>query len=399
MMRSVELFGGAGGLALGISAAGFEHDAIVERDEFAYDTLRENKARGVKPIATWPLYRGDVKDFDYSIIPEGVDVLAGGPPCQPFSIGGKHRGSQDERNMFPEAVRAVRELKPRAFIFENVRGLMRRSFATYFEYIKLQLTYPSIARNNDEKWKEHFAKLQKHHTGSPHLGLHYNVLPVHLNAVNFGVPQKRDRVFFVGFRSDIDGQWSFPTATHSEDALLRSQWITGEYWDTHKVSKRERPIPTKKLQRKIETLRSQLLFDHLERWQTVRDAIGDLPDPRQRESLPILNHKYQAGARAYPGHTGSPLDEPAKTLKAGDHGVPGGENMLTLPTGEVRYFTVRESARLQTFPNEVYFPGSWTETMRQLGNAVPVRLAEVVARSVAETLLSRKSGGKNGRSI
>src|SRR5690606_17264971 len=101
----------------------------------------------------------------------------------------------------------------------------------------------------------------------------------------------------------------------------------------------------------------------------------------------IPNHRFQVGARTYVGHTGSPLDEPAKTLKAGVHGVPGGENMLRRPDGTVRYFTVRESARLQTFPDDYVFHGSWTETMRQLGNAVPVDLAETIARSVRQHLL------------
>ena len=100
----------------------------------------------------------------------------------------------------------------------------------------------------------------------------------------------------------------------------------------------------------------------------------------------FANHKLQGGARSYPGHTGSPLDEPAKTLKAGDHGVPGGENMLRTPSGSVRYFSIRESARLQTFPDDFVFHGSWTESMRQLGNAVPVALAEIVARSVKAKL-------------
>lgn len=95
---------------------------------------------------------------------------------------------------------------------------------------------------------------------------------------------------------------------------------------------------------------------------------------------------FNPGARSYTGHTGSPFDEPAKTLKAGDHGVPGGENMLARVDGSVRYFTVREAARLQTFPDDYLFRGAWTEAMRQLGNAVPVRLAETVARSVARTL-------------
>jgi len=123
-------------------------------------------------------------------------------------------------------------------------------------------------------------------------------------------------------------------------------------------------------------------------WRTVRDALDGLPDPDRDKaaSATLLNHRFQPGARVYPGHTGSPLDEPAKTLKAGVHGVPGGENMLLRPDGSVRYFTVRESARLQTFPDEFLFHGSWTETMRQLGNAVPVALARVVGASVAAQL-------------
>jgi DNA (cytosine-5)-methyltransferase 1 len=113
-----------------------------------------------------------------------------------------------------------------------------------------------------------------------------------------------------------------------------------------------------------------------------------LPDPEHEagRAAAIANHRFQPGARAYPGHTGSPLDQPAKTLKAGVHGVPGGENMLLSPDGSLRYFTVRESARLQTFPDDFVFHGSWSETMRQLGNAVPVELAAVVARGVWASL-------------
>jgi DNA (cytosine-5)-methyltransferase 1 len=123
-------------------------------------------------------------------------------------------------------------------------------------------------------------------------------------------------------------------------------------------------------------------------WRTTRDAIGDLPDPRfdPDRAKHHLNHKYQPGAKSYPGHTGSPLDEPAKTLKAGVHGVPGGENMLLRPDGTVRYFTVRESARLQTFPDSFVLHGSWTEAMRQLGNAVPVQLAQIIGKDVIRRL-------------
>jgi DNA (cytosine-5)-methyltransferase 1 len=112
-----------------------------------------------------------------------------------------------------------------------------------------------------------------------------------------------------------------------------------------------------------------------------------LPEPVDYIEHPtILNHVGNPGARSYPGHTGSPLDEPSKTLKAGDHGVPGGENMIAFPDGRVRYFTVREAARLQGFPDDYRFSGPWTECLRQLGNAVPVGLAAAVADSVAAQL-------------
>lgn len=127
----------------------------------------------------------------------------------------------------------------------------------------------------------------------------------------------------------------------------------------------------------------------LRRWQTTRDAIADLPCPI-KHSDGSLSHIFVPGARPYPGHTGSHIDEPAKTLKAGDHGVPGGENMLLNYDGTVRYFTLREAARLQTFPDSYKFKGAWSEGMRQLGNAVPVNLGKVVAKSVHKTLHPRQ---------
>lgn len=394
-MRSVELFIGAGGLALGASNAGFRHDAVVEWDRWACDTIRENQVRGTKPVSDWPLHEMDVRCFDYSDVEEGVDLLAGGPPCQPFSIGGKHGGYDDKRDMFPEMVRAIRELRPRAILIENVKGLMRKSFAEYFEYIVLQLSYPEVSRAEDEDWVSHLSRLEQCHTNGQHDGLSYRVVFQLLNAADFGVPQKRERVFLVGFRQDLEIGWSFPKATHSLDALLYDQWVTGEYWDRHGISTHERPKPSLKLRGRIERLRNSLFPPEESPWSTVRDAISDLPDPESKTNESrVINHRFQPGARSYKGHTGSLLDEPSKTLKAGVHGVPGGENMLARHDGCVRYFTVRESARIQTFPDDYVFHGSWTETMRQLGNAVPVSLAETLASDIAVGISELQATGK-----
>lgn len=385
-MRSVELFAGVGGLAMGVSHAGFIHEAVIDSDKNACGTIAANQLRGVRPVKDWPLFRTDIRDFDFTLIRDGLDLLAGGPPCQPFSLGGKHRGNHDTRDMFPAAVAAVRKLRPRAFLFENVKGLMRSSFAKYFKYIELQLTYPEIARKETEEWIEHMGRLERYHTKGKPDGLYYRVLVGLLNAADYGVPQKRERVIIVGFRSDIRKPWCFPPPSHSIDALLHSQWISGEYWERHCVVRARRPGISARTQYRVDRLKNQGHLPLHKPWRTVRDALHGLPPPTDRKSHGFLNHEFIAGARPYPGHTGSLLDEPAKTLKAGDHGVPGGENMLALSNGHVRYFTVRESARLQTFPDEFVFSGSWTESMRQLGNAVPVALGEILAKSIRALL-------------
>ena len=391
-LTSIELFAGAGGLAMGATLAGFRSLGIVEWDRWACDTVRQNQARGYPLVADWPLYEGDVRhwlrDLDSSGIEGSLDLIAGGPPCQPFSMGGKHRAYDDARDMFPATVDVIRRLKPRAFIVENVKGLTRASFSNYFEYIQCQLEFPELSRRPDESWVDHHARIQtfktsKRKSGS---GLTYRLITTLVNAANYGVPQKRERVFIVGFRSDIDARWAFPHESHSLDALLFEQWVEQGYWDRHHVSRARRPAVPALHVTAIERMKGLRLLPTRAPWRTVRDACVGLPEPTARDSE-ALNHRLQAGARIYPGHTGSPLDLPAKTLKAGDHGVPGGENMLVRTDGSVRYFSVRESARLQTFPDGYELHGAWSEAMRQLGNAVPVTLAQVVASSVATHLL------------
>lgn len=387
-MTSVELFTGAGGLALAIEQAGFRHHTVIERDRSCCLTIRENQARGFPSLAGWRVFSDDVRRFDYSQVKEPVDLLAGGPPCQPFSIGGKHQAFNDRRDMFPEVVRALRELRPKALLIENVKGLTRKTFADYFSYVVLQLSHPEIVRCPEEDWLSHRARLERYHTKGSWSGLEYNVVPRLLNAANFGVPQRRERVFFVGFRSDLGVEWTFPSESHSLESLLADQWVTGEYWDSHKVAKKNQPPMPARFAARVSQLkqsRTGELFSPA-RWRTVRDALSGLPDPLTQDCQGWHNHWQNPGARSYAGHTGSPLDEPAKTLKAGGHGVPGGENMLLMPDGSLRYFTVRESARLQTFPDAYILHGAWSEAMRQLGNAVPVVLAETVASGIQARL-------------
>jgi len=381
-MKSVELFVGAGGLGLGLTRAGFHPQAVVEWDADACNTIKINQSRGMREVKRWPVKQMDVRDFIFSSIKGKIDVVSGGPPCQPFSLGGKHKGYDDNRDMFPQAIRAVRELQPKAFIFENVKGLKRQSFANYLEYIRLQLTYPEVSKKTGEQWEQHLIRLEAHHSHGICHGLTYQVMIRLLNAAQFGVPQHRERVFIVGFKTGLNIDWHFPETTHSRERLLWDQWVSGEYWDRHKVASKHRPRLALE-QNRLDMMKEKGAPTLLP-WATVRDAIGGLPDPEKAplEAQAFLNHAFRPGARVYPGHTGSKIDEPAKTLKAGNHGVPGGENMMVKPDGSIRYFTVRESARLQTFPDNYFFNGSWSEAMRQLGNAVPVLLAETVAKSV-----------------
>ena len=124
-MKSVELYAGAGGLALGVGMAGFEPVAVIERDKWACDTLRENGNRGYPLVAGWPIHQRDARTFAWSSVPGEIDLVAGGPPCQPFSMGGKHKAFNDGRDMFPTTADIIRRLRPRAFIVENVKGLTR----------------------------------------------------------------------------------------------------------------------------------------------------------------------------------------------------------------------------------------------------------------------------------
>ncbi|MEU0201969.1 MULTISPECIES: DNA cytosine methyltransferase [unclassified Streptomyces] len=428
---AVELFAGGGGLAMAVGRAGFRPLLYSEVATRACETLEANgaKERGPEewipePGGPVPLVKGDVRALNVKYLSGKVDVLAGGPPCQPFSLGGIAKGDEDKRNMFPEMFRAVREIQPKAVICENVVGLRRKSFEPYFQYILRELAYPYLERDPDSTWQEHDALLRAYDAdlkagrASDPSGGHelYDVVATNVNAANYGVPQVRNRVIIVAFRRDlgvdIEAFERSVKPTHSHAALVRSM-REGDYWDRHQVPDhvRERVMAELPKQTAFDTEEASLLP-----WRTFRDALaglnGEPPLPpvpwdhldRQERYLGgVTNHIGWPGARIYKGHTPNELDRPAKTVKAGVHGVPGGESVMLTddrvhdPSAlggwryKHRYMTVRETARVMTFPDNWVLEGPRGEQMRQLGNAVPVLLGEVFAKAVATALDNARS--------
>lgn len=378
-MKSLEIFSGLGGLATGLEMAGFRHEALLEWNRDACNSLRQN-------FKNTEVIKVDIKNFDYSRY-KGVEIISGGPPCQPFSLGGKAKGNLDERDMFPYAIQGIRTLEPKAFIFENVKGLLRSSFSSYFNYIILQLTYPEIVKKEKEDWCRHLCRLEKIHMSGNYIGQKYNVTYRLINAANYGIPQKRERVIIVGVKDSLNVEWSFPVETHTYEKLLWDKFVTGEYWNSFQIPEKGRESMSPAIKKSIQNLKNKYGFfaPNTLPWVTVREALFDLPDPRGGKKS-FDDHYLRDGAKSYPGHTGSYIDEPSKTIKAGDHGVPGGENMIRYENGEVRYLTIREAKRIQTFPDSYKVLGSWTEGMRQLGNAVPVKLGYIIGLNLIKKL-------------
>ncbi len=404
---------------MAVHNAGFRPLLVNEFAKRALETLTENgatlrdpedtsmprpgKGRQGRRAEGWPLVPGDVRGIpSFQFLKDAeVDLLAGGPPCQPFSLGGVAKGDEDERNMFPEMFRAIREMRPKAVICENVRGLLRPSFKPYFEYIKREMSLPFVQRGEGATWEDHDEVLQKLLVdGSVDPSERYDVVHVPVNAADYGVPQIRQRVIIVAFRADLGVEWDKyqPEPEYSEAALIHSMH-DGTYWKRHD----DVPGIDAIRERVVATLPPLSLPDGKKPWRTLRDAIlgvdGNDPLPpltaeevRHRIVVgDVRDHMGWPGARVYTGHTPNELDRPAKTVKAGVHGVPGGESVMRLddPTFDgtgYRYMTVRETARVMTFPDDWRLAGPRGEKMRQLGNAVPVRLGEVFARAVSAAL-------------
>lgn len=382
MNTVVELFGGCGGLTLGLQRAGFKSRSWIERDATCVATAGRNES--LLGLARTPT-ASDATEVDWSPFAHRVDLLAGGVPCQPFSFGGRSLGRADSRDAFPQLIRALQVIQPRAVLVENVKGFVSETFDAYFTYVLQQIEMPEITRHRGESWRSHRIRLDRARPAYARSGSLSYVVNWHVfQAADYGLGQLRERLFIVGYRSDLGISWTPPHSTHSRDRLLHDMFVSQQYWNAFDLEPRSPRRAQKSLVRALSGDQPAQ-----QPWRTVRQVISDMGRPAADDDK-VTRHFFRCGATSYDGHEGSRLDWPAKTIKAGVHGVPGGENMVRLDGGRIRYFTLREAARLQGFPDDFRFEGSWTDAYHQIGNAVPVRLAEIVGRAVAKQLASAR---------
>ncbi|WP_295654184.1 DNA (cytosine-5-)-methyltransferase [uncultured Mucilaginibacter sp.] len=326
----LELFAGAGGLAIGLEQAGLKCIALNEIDHWAAETLRFNRPH-------WNVLEGDIRNMSFSDLNGKVDVVTGGFPCQAFSYAGKKLGLQDARGtLFYEFARVVQETSPAICIGENVRGLLNHEGGK---------TLQGMISILDE--------------------IGYRVLdPKVLKAIFHKVPQKRERLILVGIRKNIDVDFEYPKSNKTiytlKDALKK-----GELYDTDVPVSPGTKYPLSK--------------------KTVLDLVPpggywrDLPLEVQKD---YMQKSFYLGG----GKTGMARriswDEPSLTLTCS----PAQKQTERCHPDETRPFTVREYARIQTFPDDWKFAGPISSQYKQIGNAVPVNLAKAVGEAVVSFL-------------
>lgn len=337
---SVELFAGAGGLALGMSQAGFRHLLLNEFDTDACDTLRMNRP-------DWYIVQDDVHNVNFTGLRGQVDMLTGGFPCQAFSYAGKQGGFNDTRGtLFFELARAVKEIQPAVFVAENVKGLLShdsgRTFKTICNTIK-ELGYTLLS---------------------------YKVM----RAIMYAVPQKRERLIMVAVRNDIapyaEFKWPSP---YYRVLTLRDAFFEGVLYDENVPYSECQKYPDKK-----------------------RKVMEMVPMGGDWRDLPVEVQKEYMGGSFYlgGGKTGMArrlsLDEPSLTLTC----APAQKQTERCHPTETRPLSVREYARIQTFPDNWEFAGKISSQYKQIGNAVPVNMAAAVGRSVIRMLNDLVDKGK-----
>lgn len=330
--RSIELFAGGGGLAVGLEQAGFQNVMLNEFDHEACETLRRNRPN-------WNVLEGDVHTVDFTPYRGKVDFISGGFPCQAFSYAGKGGGFEDTRGtLFFELARAVKEIQPLAFMGENVRGLTSHDGGRTLSVIKNTI-------------KE----------------LGYTLIePRVLRAIMYKVPQKRERLFLIAVRNDVyrEGIFAWPEPYHRV-LTLRDAFYAGELYATDVPESPYQKYPPKK-----------------------EKVLALVPMGGYWRDLPIkIQKEYMGGSfHLIGGKTGMArrlsLDEPSLTLTC----APAQKQTERCHPLETRPLSIREYARIQTFPDEWEFVGKLSSQYKQIGNAVPVNLAAAVGRSLIRML-------------
>lgn len=326
---SVELFAGAGGLALGMHMAGFRHILLNEIDHMACQTLKLNHPE-------WNVLEGDIHQIDFTPLRGKVDFLSGGFPCQAFSYAGKKGGLNDTRGtLFFELARAVKEIQPKVFMGENVKGLLSHDDGKTLEIIRNAITE-----------------------------LGYTLVePRVLKAIMYQVPQKRERLILIAIRNDIyqNGirfNWPDP---YRRVMTLRDAFFKGDLFNNDVPVSEGQLYPAKKA-------RIMKMVPEGGDWR-------DLPEEEQKE---YMGGSYYLGG----GKTGMArrlsMDEPSLTLTC----APAQKQTERCHPTETRPLTVREYARIQTFPDNWIFEGNINDQYKQIGNAVPVNLAFAIGRSL-----------------
>lgn len=326
--NSIELFAGGGGLALGMSLAGFHHVLLNEFETAACKTLKTNKPE-------WNVIEGDVRHIDFTPLRGKIDFLSGGFPCQAFSYAGKGAGFNDTRGtLFFELARAVKEIQPKVFMGENVKGLISHENGRTFETIK-----NTIAE------------------------LGYTLVePRVLRAIMYQVPQKRERLILIAIRNDIaqNVEFHWPTPYHEVLTLRDALYKSVIYENDVPVSEGAQ-YPEKK-----------------KRVLAMVPQGGDWRNLPEEVAKDYMGGSWLLGG----GKTGMArrlsLDEPSLTLTCS----PCQKQTERCHPLETRPLSVREYARIQTFPDNWVFQGSMSDKYKQIGNAVPVNLAWAVGRSL-----------------
>lgn len=320
----VELFAGAGGLALGLEQAGLNGLCFVEFDQAACNTLKTNRPN-------WNVICDDIHNVDFRPLAGQVDVVSGGAPCQAFSYAGKKLGFEDTRGtLFHEFARCVKEIQPKMFLFENVRGLLSHDKGRTFE------TISSVFES-----------------------LNYQIQHKVLNACYYGVGQKRERIIVIGIRNDL------------ADRIAFEYPIPDEKWTTLKTALKDCP--------------KSIGETYSEKKKKVMDLVPaggcwiDLPDEVARD---YMKTSYYSGGGRRGMARRIAWDEPCLTLTTS----PSQKQTERCHPEETRPFTVREYARIQSFPDSWTFTGTMSEQYKQIGNAVPVELARRVGVQIVKAL-------------